>query len=52
MLPSVLFAKRSRGLATLPGRVGSTLKRKFWDSNELVSSTAGQEEANEPWQAE
>ncbi|TFJ80877.1 hypothetical protein NSK_007791, partial [Nannochloropsis salina CCMP1776] len=30
------------GLASLPRRVGSTLKRKFWDSNDLVSSTAVQ----------
>jgi len=29
------------GLSSLPRRVGSTLKRKFWDSNDLVSSTAG-----------
>jgi len=31
----------SPGLSSLPRRVGSTLKRKFWDSNDLVSSTAG-----------
>ena len=29
------------GLSSLPRRVGSTLKRKLWDSNDLVSSTAG-----------
>jgi len=28
-------------LASLPSRVGTTLKRKFWDSNEVASSTAG-----------
>ena len=33
---------RTQGLSSLPARVGSTLKKKFWDSNELVSSTVGE----------
>ncbi|GAB5037838.1 Hypothetical protein NocV09_11400010, partial [Nannochloropsis oceanica] len=33
---------RALGLSSLPRRVGSTLKRKLWDSNDLVSSTAVQ----------
>ena len=36
-----LAVRRAQGLASLPRRVGATLKRKFWDSNELVSATAG-----------
>lgn len=38
-----LFVRHGRSsLSSLPSRVGTTLKRKFWDSNEVASSSAGE----------